>query len=109
MIYSGLGPLALVVYLVVVFAADELAKQFGITMHLFKDPAASIAVFAIAGVITFIVGKLINRRPLEVVELHQEGEVVVKKPRHTIYYLPMEYWGGIFFVLFSLILFTPHK
>ena len=43
-----------------------------------------------------------NRKPIQVTELDEEGRKSVAKARHTIWYIPAEYWGPILFVLFTL-------
>jgi hypothetical protein len=45
-----------------------------------------------------------NRKPVHVEELDQHGRKLVAKPRHSIWFIPAEYWGPILFVVFAAII-----
>jgi hypothetical protein len=102
MIYSGLGPLALVVFLVF-FAAGALLSQplTGDANAFIHNRAALLATFCAAAIVVWFLGRWMNRKPLEITELGPEGRRVVSKPKHTLYFVRMEYWGPILLVLFA--------
>jgi hypothetical protein len=88
-----MGPLAILVF---------LAALLGLGGLFYNHPGMSfLVVSGCSAAIVFAFGRFMNRRPLEVVELHKEGKVVVKIPRHTIYSLPMEYWGPLLFAFIA--------
>ena len=105
MIYTGWGVLGLILFLCVMFASLELGtKLFGVSNPFQAHPAFGLGTFALGGLLVWCLGRWMNRRPLEVEELRETGRVTVLKPRHTIFFVRLEYWGPIFFVLFSIML-----
>ena len=63
-----------------------------------------LLVFAFAGAVVWLLGKFMNRKPLHVEELDQHGRKLVPKARHTVWFIPAEYWGPILFVVFASII-----
>lgn len=57
---------------------------------------AFVISFLCSGVITWYVGKALNRSPKEQVYIHKEsGEEVKFRPRHSFFFIRLEYWGFI--------------
>jgi hypothetical protein len=71
--------------------------------YFLHHPFVGLLVFAFAGIVVWFLGRFMNRKPLEVMELDEHGRKVVPKARHTIWFIPAEYWGPILFVLLTLI------
>jgi len=107
MLYTGWGPLVFVVYLIITFGAQGfLSSWSGERRYFFHHQWAALLIFALSGVVVWFVGRFMNRKPVEVLELDEHGRKIVAKPRHTIWYIPAEYWGPILFLLFTFIFFS---
>ena len=105
MLYTGWGPLVVVVFLVITFGAQVLFRELtGDGRYFFHHPLLGLLIFAFAGLITWFVGKFMNRKPLHVEELDAHGRKLVPKAEHTIWFIPAEYWGPLLFVLLTFIL-----
>ena len=92
------------VFLVIAFGAQILFREAtGDGRYFLHHPLVGILVFAFAGAVTWFVGKFMNRKLLHVEELDESGRKLVPKAKHTIWYIPAEYWGPLLFVLFTLI------
>jgi hypothetical protein len=105
MLFTGWGPLVVVVFIIITFGAQALfARLTGEGRYFLHHPLVGLLTFALAGTVVWFVGKYMNRKPLEVIELDQHGRKLVPKARHTIWYIPAEYWGPLLFVLLSLII-----
>lgn len=107
MLFSGWGPIVFVVFIIITFGAQSLLWSWtGEGRYLFRHPFVGLLIFAFAGSVVWVLGKFMNRKPLQVEELDQHGRKLVPKARHTIWFIPAEYWGPILFLLFtSIILF----
>ena len=107
MIYSGLGPIALVIFLFSLFLTDQIAAQvYGPRFEFFRDPFVPPLTLVLAGLAVWVVGRTLNKKKVRTTELQKGEEVVVERTRHTIFFVPMEYWGILFFVLFTCLWIT---
>lgn len=105
MIFTGWGPIVLVVFLVITFGAQALfARLTGDGRYFLHHQFVGLLIFAFAGIVVWFLGRFMNRKPLEVMELDQHGRKLVPKARHTIWFIPAEYWGPILFLLLTLII-----
>jgi hypothetical protein len=105
MLYTGWGPLVVVVFLVITFGAQALFRELtGDGRYFLHHPFLGLLIFAIAGLVTWFVGKFMNRKPFHVEELDEHGRKLVPKAKHTIWFIPAEYWGPLLFVLLTFIL-----
>ena len=105
MLYTGWGPLVVVVFLVITFGAQVLFRELtGDGRYFLHHPFTGLLIFAFAGLVTWFVGKFMNRKPLQVTELDEHGRKLVPKAKHTIWFIPAEYWGPLLFVLLTFIL-----
>ena len=85
MIYSGLGPLAILIYAGVFFAFWQVAQTFTDEKFL-SNIWLSICSFFVAGLSVWLIGRWLNKiNPLKVLEMRDGERQVVSKPRHTIY------------------------
>ena len=106
MLYTGWGPIVFVVFIVIAFGAQIIFRELtGDGRYFLQHPIVGLVVCAFAGAVTFFVGKLMNRKPLHVEELDEQGRKLVPKAKHTIWYIPAEYWGPLLFFLFTFIIF----
>jgi hypothetical protein len=104
MLFSGWGPIVFVVFFVIAFGAQRLFWSYtGDGRYFIHNPLVGLLVFAFAGIVVWLLGRFMNRNPLQVEELDQHGRKLVPKARHTIWFIPAQYWGPILFVLFTFI------
>ena len=104
MLFTGWGPIVFVVFVIITFGAQSLfARLTGDRRYFLHHPLTGLVIFAVAGVAGWFLGRFMNRKPLEVMELDQHGRKLVPKPRHTIWFIPAEYWGPILFLLLTFI------
>ena len=106
-LYRGLGYLALFVFAFAFFgAAFSFDALFG-TAAMRGGPRWPL-LFAnlLAGGLTWWLGRVLNREPLEVTVYEADGPRTRLETRHTLYYVRMEHWGPIFFALVLLIMLT---
>jgi hypothetical protein len=102
MIYSGLGPLALVVFLLFLAAGSLLSGPLTGDANAVLHPRPVLhGTFFAAALVVWLLGRRMNRTPLQTTEFGPEGRRVVPRSRHTLYHVRMEYWGPILFALFA--------
>ena len=53
------------------------------------------SLILMGAVLTFAVGLYANRKKIEEVAYEKSGPVTVTRTRHTLYAIPMQYWGFI--------------
>jgi hypothetical protein len=105
MLFTGWGPIVVVVFILITFGAQSFfTRMTGERRYFMQHPILGLLVFAVAAIVVWFLGRFMNRKPLEVVELDQQGRKVVSKARHTIWFIPAEYWGPILFVVLTLII-----
>jgi hypothetical protein len=98
-IWSGLGFLVFVI----AFACSLVMAVF--TNALFGDgyytshswPLA--VAMAIAGALTWLLGKALNRRKGKVMIEKETGREVVLRPNHSLFFVKVHYWGPILIAL----------
>jgi hypothetical protein len=101
-LYSGLGPLALVVFLSFLALGSLVSEPLtGSAKAFFQSRPLLIGTFVVAAVVVWFLGRWMNRVPLQTTELGPEGRRIVPRAKHTMYHVRMEYWGPILFVLFA--------
>ena len=105
MLFTGAGPIVIVVFVLITFGAQSFfTRMTGERRYFMTHPLLGLLVFAVAGIVVWFLGRLMNRRPLQVIELDHEGRKLVPKARHTIWFIPAEYWGPILFFVLTLII-----
>ena len=106
MLFTGWGPIVVIVFVIIAFGAQSLfAHLTGDVRYLLNHPLTGVLIFAVAGIVGWFLGRFMNRKPIEVMELDRHGRKHVLKARHTIWFIPAEYWGPILFLLLTFIFF----
>jgi len=100
MIFSGAGPLAVVVFLIIYVLGSALSPYFGMN----ESSLFSLLIFAVAGASVWFLGRYLNKEPIVAEELDESGRKIVYYPKHTLFFVRIEYWGPILFVISSLLL-----
>src|SRR6266404_3723172 len=58
------------------------------------------SAFLLGAIVTFALGRYLNRNPAEETIYEKTGPVTVLRPRHTLYFIRMEYWGLIILAIY---------
>ena len=99
--YSGLGYLVIVLFVApLVVIGGLLYKGFGIDVLAAKSWLPLHSLMLLGAVLVFVVGWLANRKMVEDITYEKSGPVTVLKPRHTLYWMRMEYWGPIALIVY---------
>ena len=106
-IYTGLGQFVIVFFLVPpIILAWILYKCFGIDVLRASSWVPLHLLMTFGALLLTLVGWVGNRKMVEEVIYEKSGPVTLLKPRHTLYWIRMEYWGpialAIYFVLAAL-------
>lgn len=105
MLYTGWGPIVVIVFILIAFGGQSFFMHMtGERRFFMNHPFLGMLLFAFAGTVAWFLGRFMNRKPLEVVEMDQHGRKLVPKARHTIWFIPAEYWGPILFILVTFII-----
>lgn len=110
-LYTGLGYLVLVFFIapLIVFGA-LLHWGFGVDVLRTSSWLPLHSLIVLGGLLTFLVGRYANRRMIEETIYEKSGPVIVRHPRHTLYYIRMEYWGLIgLAIYFGLVAYRSFK
>ena len=100
-LYTGLGFLVVVFFLApLVVIGGLLFYAFGIDFLRSSSWWPLHSLMIMGAILTFVVGSLLNRKMLEETTYEKSGPVTVLRPRHTLYYIRMEYWGPIVLVVY---------
>ena len=109
MLFTGWGPIVFVVFLGIVFGFQALMMHLtGERRFFIGHPFLGFLIMAVAAIVVWFLGRFMNRRPLVVMELDKDGRKLVPKARHTIWFIPAEYWGFILFLVMTFIIVRSH-
>jgi hypothetical protein len=102
--YTGLGYLALALFIapLVVFGSI-LNWGFGIDVLGTSSLLPLHSLMVLGAVLTFVVGSRANRNMVEETIYEKTGPVRVLGPRHTLYWIRMEYWGPILLAIYFVL------
>ena len=107
-LYSGLGFLVFVFFIAPLVIVGPILGHFGIDFLRSPSWWPLHSLMILGAILTFVVGSLLNRKMLEDTTFEKSGPVRVLRPRHTLYYIRMEYWGPIVLIIyFALIAYRP--
>lgn len=95
-IYSGCGFLAPVLFFApLIIVGTLLDWAFGIDVLRSPSWLPLHSVMLLGAMSIFLVGRYLNRTMVEETVYEESARVKVFRPRHTLYYLRMEYWAPI--------------
>jgi len=102
-IYSGEGYLTFMFFIApLIVVGSVLNYGFGIDILSSKSWWPLHSLMIMGAVLTFAIGSYMNRNLVKVVTYEKSGPVTTLKPRHTLYFLRMEYWGLIVLALYFI-------
>jgi hypothetical protein len=102
--YSGLGylvPILFIAPFIVIAGLLYKALDFDVLRATSWWPLHSLIV--LGAILVVGVGWLANRNKVAEVTYEKSGPVTVLKPRHTLYWIRMEYWGPIGLAIYSVL------
>ena len=100
-LYTGLGFLVFVFFIAPLVVIGAILF-YGLGIDVLRSPSwwPLHSLMILGAILTFVVGSLLNRKMLEETTFEKSGPVRVLRPRHTLYYIRMEYWGPIVLVVY---------
>ena len=99
--YTGRGVFALAIFIAPLIAiASILFYGFGIDVLATYSWWPLHSLMLLGAILTFVLGWYWNRSMVEDTIRERSGLVKVLRPRHTLYWIRMEYWGLIFLVVY---------
>ena len=110
-IYTDRGYLVFVLFIApLVVVGAILFYGFGIDVLRSSSWWPLHSLIILGAILTSGVGWLLNRRMIEETTFEKSGPVRVLRPRHTLYYVRMEYWGPIVLAIyFALIAYRSFR
>jgi hypothetical protein len=99
--YTGHGYL-IPLLLILPFIAVGALLYYGFGFDVLRTPSwwPLHSLIVLGAVLVFAIGRLLNRRKVHEVTYEKSGPVTVLRPRHTLYWIPMEYWGAITLLIY---------
>jgi hypothetical protein len=99
--YRGLGFLALFFFVATAVVVGYILNLgFGIDLLATEAWWPLHSAFLLGAIVTFALGRYLNRNPAEETIYEKTGPVTVLRPRHTLYFIRMEYWGLIILAIY---------
>jgi hypothetical protein len=106
-IWSGLGFLvAVIAFVSMIFAEYTTESLFQDDSYYQTHGWPKLLAFWIAGVTVWFLGNHLNQKPGQVMIDKETGTEVLMKPNHALFFIKLEYWGPILFILGILFLFV---
>jgi hypothetical protein len=99
--YTGQGyliPLLLILPFIVIGAILYYVFGFDVLRTPSWWPLHSMIV--LGAILVFVTGRRLNRQKVQEVTYEKSGPVTVLRPRHTLYWIPMEYWSAITLIVY---------
>ena len=99
--YRGHGWLSLVLFLAPFLVLGSLLNWgFGVDVLSINSPWPLHSMMVLGAISTFGFGSYVNRIKGEETIYEKSGPVNKTYTRHTLYWIPMQYWGAIFLVFY---------
>lgn len=105
-IWRGFGVLVILILFFVSLFTEIITEYLTVDENFYQESPYPIALaFFIAGLINFFLGRYLNGKEKRIYIDKETGEEVELDENHTLFLMPMEYWGILFFVGSILMLF----
>ncbi len=106
-IWSGMG------YLVLILGFGSLLMTEVVLESIFADETyyqahgwPKLLGFVIAGILVWFLGNFLNTADSKKIRDPETGKKMIVRGDHTLFFIPMEYWGPIFLILGFIFLFN---
>ncbi|GJD95871.1 hypothetical protein [Methylobacterium iners] len=99
-IWSGWGALTALIAGAALFGSillDPALARLGV-----PTPTGVVLVWVAAAVLNWILGTRLNNRPGRELVDPRTGQVVVLRPRHTLFWIPMQYYSVLLLLIGAL-------
>ena len=101
LIYTGEGPLVLVFFVTpIIVVGGVLYYAFGIDVLSTNSWWPLHSLMIMGAILTYAIGSYMNRKMVKEVSYEKSRPITTMKPRHTLYWIRIEYWGPITLVLY---------
>jgi hypothetical protein len=107
LIWRGAGA-AVIVIAIAAFVMSEI-----VTESIFKDESyyqthgwPKLLACWIAAILSWYLGQYLNQKQGRILIDKNTGEEVFLKPHHSLFFIKVEYWGPVFFILGFILLFV---
>jgi hypothetical protein len=100
LIWQGAGGLVILIGIVAAVLTNLLSSSLFQEDNYFQRHAwvQAVALWG-AGAACWFLGRYLHGRPGRILMDKATGEEVTIKPNHSLFFIKIEYWGPIFFVL----------
>lgn len=106
-IWTGLGFIvAVVAFLMLVLTEFSVEAFFKDQSYYQTHGWPKLVALAVAGLIVLALGKRLNTKAGKVLIEKDTGKELILKKKHSLFFIDMEYWGYILFVLGVIFLFV---
>lgn len=106
-IWQGVGFIVAVVAFVMLLLTEvSVESLFGDEKYYQAHGWPKLAALAVAGLVVLLIGKYLNGRGGKVLIEKDTGREVLVKPRHSLFFINVEYWGYILVALGVIFLFV---
>ncbi len=100
MIWTGLGFLVAVITFCCLLASEYITEVLSKNDQYYQLHAWPKCIgFLLSGIILTSLGRYLHSKPTRTLIDPQTNEVVLLRPSHTLFFVPMRYWGSALIVL----------
>lgn len=105
-IWKGLGFLVAVITFLLSLVMEVVTESITNNEMYYQENSLPLAIaILLSGIINGVLGKRLNKQKARTLIDKETGEEVILKNDHSLFFIPMEYWGIILCVGAVLILF----
>lgn len=90
-IWTGWGILAALIWVFILAVTQGVLDGTWEPGYYKANLWPKLAVAAVTAPVIWIVGRQMNRR--------SEDDIIGSAPKHTLFFIPMEYWGPLFAII----------
>ena len=104
-IWTRLGFLVLVITFLLSLGAEIITESMTNDENYYQENSLPFAVaILLSGIINGFLGKWLNNEKSKILIDKETGKEVILKNNHSLFFIPMEYWGVILVIGSVLIL-----
>jgi hypothetical protein len=106
-IWKGAGFIvAVVTFLILVLTELSVEALFKDETYYQKNGWPKLLALFLAGYIVLLIGKYLNKKEGKVLIEKETGKEVILKAEHSLFFINVEYWGYILFILGVIFFFV---
>jgi hypothetical protein len=104
-VWRGMGGIVLIVGILVSLIVNIVTSSVYEEPNYFQSHLwPKLLALLLCGAICWFLGRYLNSRPGIVVVDAQTGQQTVERPYHHLFFLKMEYWGLVYWVVAVVVL-----